>query len=147
MTDPTALIEKLKAAAAGSRKLDYEIRHALTGLSPHPKEIKEISGPMWNEAVLLKGGGASVGSKPLPYTTSLDAVLTLVPEDPANPGKPMLWSIAYDEDGVAGERSFTASLGKGYHDPEFIYGHSAASPALALCIAALRARAAVEVEA
>lgn len=70
--------------------------------------------------------------------------MEMVPEDPANKGKPMLWSIAYDEDGVGGERGYVASLGNGYHDPQFIYGHSAATPALALLAAALKARQAQE---
>lgn len=84
------------------------------------------------------------GEDPAPhYTSSLDAAVTLAPDDPANLGKPMLWSIAYDEDGVGGDRSYLASLGKGYHDPEFIYGHSDVCAALALCAAALRVRAAL----
>ena len=73
--------------------------------------------------------------KPHPAADLTDAAKWMVPEDPANPGKPMLWSVAYDENGVGGERFFTAGVGKGYHDPEYIYGHSVVNPALALTLA------------
>ena len=121
-----SLISKLEAATEGSDALDREIAAACK-IEWSPDEDGNF-------------GGYNILPKRCWFSRSLDAALTLVPDDPANPGKPMLWSIAYDEDGVGGARGYCAGLGKGYHDPQIIYGHSAATPALALCIAALKAR-------
>lgn len=64
MTDLAALIERLERATEGSRELDLEIGE-LVGQADH-------SGPAWHRP--FKDWAK-------PYTTSLDAALTLVPED------------------------------------------------------------------
>lgn len=144
------LIERLEAAEEGSRELDAEIALAIRApqeyFSRFDKDTDGYPWPGWSDVDgpecyddAIWGGGGRGWTAPQ-YTTSIDAALTLIPKDPANPGKTMLWSIAYDEDGVAGARSYCAALGKGYHDPEFIYGHHDTSPATALVIAALKAR-------
>lgn len=72
-------------------------------------------------------------------TASLDAVVALVERETWN-GEKLLWSVAYDEDGVAGPRSYCGSTLVGHHSPIVWYGHSDANPALALLAAFLRAR-------
>jgi len=111
----TDLIARLEAAAEGSRELDVEIQRHRTG---HPDDH-------WYE---LNGKWARNECPPR-YTTSLDAALTLVPEG---------WfvrKLAEYEDG------WTCTLIKGARNEN---GASAATPALALCIAALRARQGME---
>lgn len=136
------LIAELEAASEGSRELDAAIWQLAD-----PKAFKlcesnsrALGNRDWTEDEAAQQAHSRAKRFAPAYTTSPDAALTLVPEDPANPGKPMLWSVSYDEDGVAGPRGYCAALGKGYHGPQFIYGHSAKSPALALCIAALKSR-------
>lgn len=105
------LIQRLEAAEAGSRELDVEIAKLLGvyirawGLPPyHPTE--NVS----------------------PYTTSLDAALTLVPEGLASAVGTMFgmsqppWGVVWQANG----RPMATC--------------EAATPALALCIAALKAR-------
>lgn len=67
---------------------------------------------------------------PTPYTASLDAAMTLVPED---------------NDAIHGWDYPARSIRKiHYDDGELVYEGRAKSPALALCAAALRALAASE---
>jgi hypothetical protein len=129
------LIAKLEAAKEGSRELDVAIVYALhPDIGPYRPHCAGEEPRFWQDPFY---------KQPCPkFTTSLDAALSLVPADPANKGKAMLWSVTHDEDGVGGPRGYIAAIGKGYHDPQFIYGHHDTNPALALCIAALRARSA-----
>lgn len=99
---PTELVDRLSAAAAGSRHLDYELKDALN--DPH-----------WNLRV------------PADWTTSLDAALALA--ERVLPDRPILMDRMPDGSGwaqVRGTLSFNAK---------------AATPALALCIAILKALA------
>ncbi len=106
------------------------------------ERIKRDGASFALEVEIAKLVGA-YATPPRAYTCNIDDALLLVPADPACPSKRMLWSVSYDEDGVGGERSYVAAIGKGYHDPKYIYGHSDVSGAAALCIAALKARAAL----
>lgn len=73
------------------------------------------------------------GAKFPPYTTSIDAALTLVPNQPwIGP-----WSI------LSRGNSWEAEIGAGFHPRDVGYesrAKSNATPAIALCIAALKAR-------
>lgn len=111
----TDLITALEKAEAGSRELDAMIARHLQW------ECKVLFGSMhW---VTPSGGRGSLPS----WTTSIDAAVTLVP-----PGHD--W-VLYS-DGCAGCAP---------RDPEDlpISDHYGATPALSLCIAALKARAAI----
>lgn len=130
------LIVKLKAASEESDDLNREIARMEGWVFGGSRG--KILGAYYRN--LPDGTRTDYFAKIPAYTTSIDAALTLVPPDPSDPSKLMLWSLTYDEDGVAGPRSYTAGIGKGYHDPDYIYGHSDKTPALALCIAALKAR-------
>ena len=109
------LIEKLERADGPSRELDASIQRAFAG-SPSDHWFADHKG-VW----------VSDDSAPR-YTASIDAALTLVPEG-------ALWSAeAWDTNGVypAHVRASAWVLGapRGY----------AATPAIALCIAALKAK-------
>ena len=115
MTALAALIAKLEAATEGSRELDFAIR--LVDEEPGTK---------------IDGRFAELVPR---YTTSLDAALTLVPADPKGG---WYWRVGH------------SSLYRGwahlnrYHPDNCDTGDetsaNAATPALALCMAALRAR-------
>lgn len=120
------LIAKLEAATEGSRELDLRISYEI-----NPPRYAITAEPVELDVWLAEGGARS-------YTTSLDAALTLVPEGwrwtVANPG--------YDKGVYQGGRALAdlhhpLSSGGGPNAKAF-----GATPALALCIAALRARAA-----
>lgn len=128
MTDVKALIERLEQATEGSRELDGEIFrlvypcqdpahwHRFQDAWAHQDHEDAIAYEMANF-----------------YTTSLDAALTLVPEGDewvvSNHGQIGLENLAFA--GVYG-----AAI------PGSSCDTNAASPALALCIAALKARSA-----
>lgn len=132
MTDFTALIEKLEKAEEGSRELNAEIFWLID--NDNAQRVywnaafgmpRKIVGPM------PKGlGRLAVECHAPAYTTSLDAALTLVPEG-------WVWSVhkysgappACEGDVARDMHSLTTNAA----------GHT---PALALCIAALKARSA-----
>lgn len=150
-----AVIEKLEQASVGSRELDAEIAAAIGDMNdptfcvdhylvPPTYEVDpgRYGGPYVGARVTVKGHSRIVCSRePRPYTTSLDAALTLVP-------KGVWWSLfqfagtvgsggdAYMAEVVLGGYKADAHLGLK------VWGNSLA-PAVALCIAALRARAAI----
>jgi hypothetical protein len=128
----TSLLSRLEALTAPDRKIDAEIALANGWVRTGGDDDYAT---VWHN---MRSGLPLTG--PPRYTGSLDAALTLVTEDPANPGKPMLWWLTYDEDGVAGPRAYTAALGKGYHEPNYVYGHNDTSPAIALLIAIMKAK-------
>lgn len=114
MTDD--LIARLEAATEGSRELDGAIYETVTGV--------RITGPRDKEWLVVPF-----------YTTSLDAALTLVPEG-------LCWGLnTHPEDEIfnpGGAQAFVSDMLE-----DGIYAHAdAATPALALCIAALKARCA-----
>lgn len=105
------LIAKLEAAEGPSRELDAEIEKLI---QMPPQTVAEYA---------LKTARATWVTNPPAFTSSLDAALTLVPDDHD-------W-IIYNVNGHLGSTPM-ARVGD-------VKAH-AATPALALCIAALHAR-------
>lgn len=104
------LIAKLESATEGSRELDALIWQALG--NPVPRR------PDWPYHV------------PAPtWTTSIDAALSLVPEG-------WEWALEFNQNND--ETAWVATCRMG--DPMLFIEPEAATPALALCIAALKAR-------
>jgi hypothetical protein len=132
------LIIKLETASEGSRRLDGEIAICLE-LIPRFDRSKYIDGTQFR--FTAGDDGAIAVDKLLPdgrrypeygclapaHTTSLDAALTLVPEG---------FPYEIKARNVEGVMEYRAQLN--YTKPSY-----AATPALALCIAALKARAAI----
>ena len=123
------LIAKLEAASEGSREFDADIE----------KCIKKLSGAVSPAPGWL--AGPVTGDNPIKaayYTTSLNAALTLVPEGFAVesatiwPGKPSGFVIVGTHE-FRGERWHSSKDGRWLGE--------GATPALALTIAALKARA------
>lgn len=108
------VIEKLEDAKAPSVELDIQIMNALG--------IKTVESA---------GGNAADVRIPPPYTSSLDAALTLVPVA-------FEWSVSSDLDGFGGGFYWANCYPSGVTgDFEAITG---ATAPIALCIAALEAR-------
>lgn len=123
------LISRLEAAENGSRELDQEIALAL-GYT-----IKGIG--YLNERTCFAPDGGEIGRIPV-YTGSLDAVLKLVPEG-------WTWSVLFRP--MVDNPPYRGSVADGHFG--YVMGmekaHATAvakTPALALCIAALKAKAA-----
>ena len=116
MTDLSDLIARIEAASGPDREINAEIgRYA-----PH---------------LVAFLGGVPDDPQPgcLPYTASIDTALTLVPTD-------AFWRLGHDGDG-ADPSEFRAQLIVPKLGGIDARGQSiAATPALALCAAALRAR-------
>jgi len=131
MTAPTDLIERLEGASVGSRELDFAVAKA------SGSEVREG----WAEFYADGDFGGSVKS----YTTSLDAALALaervlpdhamnVCKDQGPPeGPQFLWSS------VVARHSLEGPVGR----PGWWFGVSD-TPAIALCIAILKALRASE---
>lgn len=134
MTTTDTLIARLESAAEGSRELDFGIAQAIGLARAHP----ETDRSEWAEA-LIDGKWTYLGAEgqwkldwwlPL-YTTSIDAALTLVPEG---------WrvnTLAQHENGWA------CLLYRGeWNEPgrAVMASPVLATPALAICAAALKAR-------
>ena len=120
----SALLAKLEAATGPSRELDAQIAVA-TGVSPHR----------------MLQSALTCGCSPR-YTASLDAAMGLVPDGYG-------WSVSTPWRDKAKARACVADNARGYFDAEaemHYGGHDAETPALALCIAALRARLAGQKE-
>jgi hypothetical protein len=117
-----ALAERCEAATGPDRELDKAIFDALP-FDALPKGIEGIAR----------------------YTASLDAAMTLVPEG-------ALWEVDHKLNIGPGDtfeqpegepaRDFRAGVGIGDVPAQWTYGRNFSSSALALCAAALRARAA-----
>jgi hypothetical protein len=122
MSDLQALIEKLEAATEGSRELDAEIALACGW--------RFNKGTVYSYHWLDPQGAHN--AVPSPFTESLDAALTLVPEG---------WGYQQGSHPRAACKAcaFCFEGADDFHNqpPSF-----APTPALALCIAALKARAA-----
>jgi hypothetical protein len=102
------LIQALEKATEGSQILDVAIGREIYGYEPDD--------PMWHV---------------LPFTTSIDAALTLVPEGHG-------WKIWLATDFVYGVTKGNAIVWKYYGPSQEVQANT---PALALCIASLKARA------
>lgn len=129
------LIEKLESAMEGSRELDYLIHGTIKGwrLPDGPNSFS------WSVIDSFQYGSPDsertaiyIKEWELPeYTTSLDAALALVPNG-------YCWQV---RQGIA-VRANVWSLEIDYADSHTLpQGLTPAAPALALCIAALKARA------
>lgn len=103
----TDLIERLEAATEGSRELDEEIAQAI-----FPK-LKRRHASWYID---------DVRTNIEPFSTSLDAALTLVPEG-------LMWDVESRGAAFVGDPKMPSRMFE-----------MAATPALALCIAALKAR-------
>lgn len=134
---PTELIERLEAASVGSRELDREIMVLIGGAQQVSEAI--FYGP--GETVWYCGDYEdSAVDVPLPYvTTSLDAALALA--ERVLPG--WTWDIAGPREPITGtdDGRPSAALRLDADRPSLRIG-TATTPALALCIAILRAVAA-----
>lgn len=116
------IIERLQAAPEGSRELDADINLALA-----TDPTKPHTGPGYYYDDAAQPG---TGHRMQPYTTSLDAALTLVPEG---------WEFYVD----SGTHNPSAGCHACVYNPkEIMHGGAVdlATPALAICIAALTAR-------
>lgn len=115
------LIERIEGAEEGSRELDAEIARSL--------------GRPWDYAA---DWGPRGRDKPVAYayTGSLDAAMSLVPED--NDHTAVFWQIG--NDGAGGNPAdYLCRVLVCSHVASKEYRSTAATPALALCAAALRA--------
>lgn len=126
----TDLIARLESAPEGSRGLDAEIAlHLYPRISTYESDEVRGSGH-W----VSPDYGAIYAEN---YTTSLDAALTLVPE-----GQEIWWEVrqmcSLSSPMKGGEGIFSARVGLNYGADGYL-GRSD-NPALALCIAALKAR-------
>lgn len=134
MTDLAQLIERLEAASEGSRELDATMFRAIG--APLPDKFANLNleltwGP--DGSAYMPVGEMQVRYEPPAYTTSLDAIVALIER------KLLGWSW-----GVSGALSPTctgmlyepAPTATGYRTKRRADGKT---PALALCIAFLRA--------
>lgn len=133
------LIKRLEAAEAGDQDLSLEVNIALEGGEPVGKTANYVMEPYWairrpNPAYV---GGFENGPN-YPVTTSLDAALALA--ERVLPG--WLWDVTTITTAVGGLRKPLASVVRP-DQPEGeeikTWGYASA-PALALCIAILRAK-------
>ena len=135
------LIERLEAAETGSRELDAAVAVAAKVDLPSPmgdckatlrlprKDDDCASGTYW----LVQRSGMSLRTAP-PLSTSIDAALTLVP-------KGWRWEVAdYAGDQDGPRAALYRNLYSEEFEPDDAIGAYGFTPALALCIAALKAR-------
>jgi hypothetical protein len=138
MSDPTtllALAERCEQAARPDKELDQDITKLLV-----PRNAEPVYRSRYGWSFIVSGSGKGFEwLQNQPYTASLDAAVTLVPvELPRNlrPGK-WWWMLETWPD------ECRASVHYENGDPAILEESAkAATPALALCAAALRARAA-----
>ena len=134
------LIERLEAAGEGSRELDWRIAD-LTG---HPSFERKVEG-LWPPFAERSRSDSAIPA----YTTSLDAALALA--ERVLPG----WFVGvqpwfHTDPDRAMHRAYVVRPDWARWNPvdddwcESIWGRSAATPALSVCIAILKARATQE---
>lgn len=128
--DLTALIARVEAATGPDREVDAEIARTLL---PHNAEHVARSRSGWSYRVFGPEGWDDEWMETRPYTASLDAAMTLVPEG----GE---WNAA----GGWTSGCLPSSRAKAVKATAWVWGAErgvfAATPALALTAAALRAR-------
>lgn len=125
------LASKCEAAAGPDRRLDAEIACVTKFANRRPAEPNDFDGKYGYDAGNIKVETGFLMSDR--YTASLDAAMTLVPEE-------ALWSVGHVGDTSPGRFGATVMP---FGPDKF---GEAATPALALCAAALRARAILEGE-
>lgn len=129
------LVGRLALTDSPSRELDAEIAACvrvtpenMLWVSNWKGEMRAIQG-----LVHLIGNSGSCGSfHPLAYTRSVDAAMTLIPRTPPNTTPTGIWDWQFEQ--TNGGLTISARVGP-QKEPSF-----ADTPAIALCIAALRAR-------
>jgi len=133
MTTPTLkdVIERLEEARAGSYDLDEMVAFALYG-PPVMVRLKDAPASMPDIPMYLHDDG--VQGTALRVTQSLDGALALVP-------KGWSWSVAIDEHRLHP----VVRLGRS-HPTNRTVAQEGATPALALCIAALKCRLSLQTE-
>lgn len=128
MSGIEALIADLERAGRGSRDLDADVYEALGHLVKRTATINDYGrrGQSWRYWPISPDGSPRwLAMRNL--TTSMDDAISLVPE-----------SLGWTADHAPGQRPRAYVSGLGNVE---IAGGEAATPALALCIAALKARA------
>jgi len=128
--DLSAIIARLEAAEAGSRELDAHVEVAARAFEAAKTGLAREHWAVWraNSSGIIGDDATQYASEPV--TTSLDAALALA--ERVLPGKE--WMLVKSTEG--GETSFHALIG-----PDSLgRAGEAASAALALCIAILRAK-------
>jgi hypothetical protein len=131
MTDPTtllALAERCEQAAGPDRVLDAEITKSFI-----PRDATHIARSRYGWSFIISGSGQEFEwLENQPYTDSLDTAITLVPEG---------WRYDLTNGDLVSEEKPAARLTPDFAGPCF-NGYARTVP-LALCVAALRARAAM----
>lgn len=124
---PGELVERLEVAAEGSRELDCDIGIELGEWTP-PKGATRVRPDLWRRADI------NHYQPHIPVTTSLDAALALAERVLGH----CFWEMEHVAI-ISGQRRYYATL-----SPETPSADAdAATPALALCIAILKARKAL----
>ena len=120
------LIQRLQDASEGSRELDAMIEREQRRRKAYAVGLNDKTRSHWEPDVYgnVSSQGTTYASRA--FSTSIDAAMTLVPEG-------WWWALMMDGDG-GGYQSATSSVNT--NNLEFLLG---ATPALALCIAALAA--------
>lgn len=138
MTDLAALIEKLEKATEGSRSLNGAIWKAVDpqAASIADCDVRAMGNRDWTKEEADRNAEIKLRRLAPPYTTSLDAALTLVPER-FSPGvshnlEQGIWDAWLMGRNGDREEWETIVVADAHHD---------SSAPLALCIAALKARA------
>ena len=139
----SALLANLEAATGPSRELDAAIAVAIFRAAPGMDLRAEAAGEDCEAGTYwLVGPSWRSLTTSQRYSESLDAAMALVP-----PGYGCSVSTPWRDKAKA--RACVADNARGYFDAEaemHYGGHDAETPALALCIAALRARLAGQKE-
>lgn len=135
------LIERLEMATGPDRRLDFAIHNHL--FPPDPVRVTDVKlPPGFGDDALSH----AMDDRPS-YTASIDAALTLVPEgfmaalagpwvwstETERAGQP-IWEAAVTDEGSSFEESNISDL------TDFAISGQGSTPAIALCIAALKAR-------
>lgn len=130
-TSLSELIERLERAEAGSRDLDFAIAVAAQPFRVKVRRDEDIEARY--DALPIEGSKSGAFYEVPPFTTSLDAALSLMPEG-------LAWVVS-KQDGnpfaACGPVDRTGWVA-------WSEDNRAATPAIALCIAALKARQAGE---
>lgn len=129
MTELSNLIARLEAGEGPSRELDLQIQVALKRTDPSAFYNEKDDCASWHEVHEFGSTTASelVGGFLPHYTSSLDAAVSLVPEG-------MRWAVLQLPDGTYD--AAVSPIGV----PPLLKERESPTPALALCIAALKVR-------
>ena len=131
------LAERCERATGPARELDATIA-ALTSGDQAARVVRPSEGSIFSHKPGWWSDGATESHLSLAYTASLDAAMTLVPEGSLHFARTVWGAVNGDKaEGFAGVSLYEYANGKRYWITEF--QATAATPALALTAAALRA--------